>query len=220
MKKQELKDHFNQQIIVKEFELYTKDDIFFRIIQSLIPGKKVLSLGCGSGREVKLLVKNKHKVVAIDFAENMIKESKKIEPRAKYFCMDAIDFVKKYRKKLKFDYILGLFTLLCYLKKKDRKEFIKGLYEMLNKGGQIIFTIHYYNNNLKDLIKALIAPILALWFREKYELGDAYCDLSLGCYTIVHHFTKRQLKSLFKGYYYKINGTEIRIYKNEDLNPQ
>lgn len=212
MREKNIQEYYNETDIVKGYgQEYDPSSLYARIVTSLIPGKRILSLGCGGGREVRLLVRSKGKVTAVDFAEEMIKQSKKIEPRAKYYCMDAVEFVKKNRKKTKFDYILGLFTFLCYIKKKDRKEFVKGLMEMLDKDGEAIFTVHYISNTWKDFIKFLIGPIMALYLKEEYEFGDAYFNLSTGVYTIAHHFTKRQIRKLFRDYDCKIRRNEIRV---------
>ncbi len=213
-----IKDYFDQKENIIEFkEEYSENDPHFKIISSLRPGK-VLSLGCGSGREVKLLVKLGHKVTAVDIVEGMVKESKKIEPKAKYYCEDVVKFSKKNKDRREYDYILGLFTFLCYIPKNEREDLIKNLYSMLKSGGEIIFTVHYIDNNLKDFMKTLISPFLAILIKRKYEeFGDTFFNLGKRYYTLAHHFTKRQIRNLLEKYKYKMSGDEIRIYKDENL---
>jgi hypothetical protein len=144
----------------------------------------------------------------------MIEKSKKSEPKAKYICGDAVLFAERNKNKLKFDYILGLYGFLGYIPKKDKRRFIENLMNMLDKNGEMIFVIHYISERWQDLARALIASFLMLrlgkW--KDYEFGDVFTSLG-GNYYKSHHFTKSQLRKLFRGYSYKIKGNEIYIKK-------
>src|SRR3989344_6968026 len=75
------------------------------------PKSKVLSAGCGPGREVKFLLDLKCKVLGIDHSEKMIELSRKLEPKAKYIAGSIVNF----KSKDKFDYILCLYNTINYL---------------------------------------------------------------------------------------------------------
>ena len=66
----------------------------WRLAMSQIkPYSKVLSAGCGAGREVKYLVRElKCKVVAVDHSKRMIQLSREFEPNAKYILGDMAEF--------------------------------------------------------------------------------------------------------------------------------
>jgi len=208
MKLKSQKDFFDQ--ITDRYEEYNKSKHSIRnlkIIKSLKPKKKILSLGCGGGREVKELVQNgKQKVVAVDISKKMIEESKKIEPKAQYYIMDAVKFVEKYKGKKKFDYILGLFTFLNYIERKDMKKLIDNLIGMLNKDGKIIFEIRGITERWQEFVKVLIAPFYAVCFNKNWKFGDVYSKNPFNKKEVMlaHLLTKKQLRNLLKDYNYKI----------------
>jgi len=217
MKQKKQKDFYNEPKIVKGFTEYHESKHSTKnqgIIKSLKQNKNVLSLGCGSGREVSLLVKSKHNVVAIDIAEEMVSQSKKIEPKAKYFCEDAIVFAEKNKDKIKFYYILGLFSFFNYISKKDRRKLIDNLIGMLEEEGILIFELRRVTDRWQDIIKTLLAPLYSLIYKLEYEeFGDVY-SFRGGLWSRSHHYTKRQLKRLFRGYSYKIKDSEVIVLKN------
>lgn len=180
------KEFFNKQSYIDSYiKPYPENNINLKIIRSLQPNKRVLSLGCGAGREVRELVKNGHKVTAIDFAEKQIDSSMKIEPRAEYICADAISWVNDNHDKT-FDYILGLHSFLNYIPKEIQREFINQLKSMLSNDGKIIFEVRMSNETFKSTIR--------------YMFGlDS------------HHFSKRELKGLLSYFDYKLEGSVITI---------
>jgi len=199
-----IKDLFNSDWQVKEYlKEYKQDDINLKIIKSLKPQTSVLSLGCGGGREVKALLEQGHEVTAVDFAPNMIEQSKSLAPQAKYLCADAIAFAKNYD--VKFDYILGLHSFLNYIFKKDRKELIANLIGMLNPGGELIFEVRFWNERFIDSMKAL----LSYPFVE--EFGDTYTRSGIGRLVLGHQYTLRQLKRLFSKYNYTLDRSIVRV---------
>ncbi len=204
MQKDVLKRYFNDEVDFKRIKY--DDDVDYKIYPKLfevlnsIKNKDILSLGCGTGREVKLLVKNNNKVVGVDIAENVIKSSKKIEPNAEYHCMDAVDYLDD----KKYDYILGLASLFNYIiTKEKRKKLVKNMKKMLKKDGKIIVGLNLIN--LKDGFKLIVAPVISLILGDyrDYNFGDIYYrkfnDKGEKIYFIkTHLYTKKELKSLFE----------------------
>lgn len=199
------KEYWNNFVEINKevYSCYNADDLNLQIINSINSGKSILALGCGAGREVKLLVEKGNKVIAIDISDKMIKKSKLLEPNAEHICVDAVKYAEENKNTPKFDYILGLYNLFSYIKKKDRKEFIKNLTSMLNKDGQIIFVVTYIER-WQDIIKSFIAVMYSEW----EEWGDVYDRKN---YYKSHLFTKAQLKKLFKEYKYTLKGKVIMI---------
>ena len=126
IREMEVKELFEEQGRVKDCLVYSSEkDPNLEIINEIKSPKKVLSLGCGGGREIRELVARGQEVVAIDIAEGMIASSKKIEPKAEYYCIDAVKFARINKNKMKFDYILGLYAFLGYIDNPHRKELFK-----------------------------------------------------------------------------------------------
>ena len=202
--KEKVKNFFNKSEVVNNYRNnYKKGNINLKILKSLKNNSKVLSLGCGGGREVRELLKKECKVTALDICENMVNQSNEIEQNANYFCIDAVDFSKENKNKLKFDYILGLFSFLSYIEKEDRKELINNLYIMLNKDGKMYFEVRKVNDRWKDILK-----VFYFWvFGKPKEFGDIFQE----CYS--HHYTTKQLKLLFKPYKHLIKNNLIILKK-------
>src|SRR3989338_4219045 len=107
--------------IAKSSEKYLnvlKDDYMMSVmlvaLRMVKTNSKVLSVGCGAGREVKYLVRELNcDVTGVDYDPEMISSSKKIEPKAEYFCEDALKFVREG----KYDYVVCLWNTVNFLKK-------------------------------------------------------------------------------------------------------
>lgn len=116
-------------------ENYIFSDDNWIALSMIKENSKVLSCGCGNGREVSFLVKEKHcKVTAIDIQPDYIIESMNKEPNANYVCGSILDhdIIEKY------DYIVCLWNTINYLTKNERKKFIKNCCNYLNDGGYLI----------------------------------------------------------------------------------
>ena len=79
------------EFMEKDYSLFDPSGIALKFVEK----GKVLSAGCGPGREVKYLVSLGCKVTAIDHSENMIKASKKLEPKARYILGDIVNYKNK-----------------------------------------------------------------------------------------------------------------------------
>ena len=198
-----IKQFFDERAEAGSYQEYKEGDRNLKIIKSLERNKAVLSLGCGAGREIRELKKITYPeyIIAIDISEKMIEKSKKIEPKIKHYCMDAVEFAEKNKTKFNFDYILGLYSFLNYIKKEDRAELIKNLHNMLNEGGEIIFELRMWNDRWQDIVKCIYYYLTG----KAKEFGDI-----MQTHTNRHHFTKNQLKELFKNYNYEIKGNVVR----------
>jgi len=203
------KEFFNRERVIKDYKEWNNSNNSItnkKIIHSLNPYSDVLVLGCGAGRVVKELKKFNHNITAIDIAENMIISSKQIEPRARYYCKDAVEFVRDMKNDLKFDYILGLYTFLNYINKEDIKQFINNLKKMLKPEGEIIFDVRYMGEHFKDTIKSFLSPFFCLYYNWRF--GDIYSRTPDGEITFGHLFTKNQLRRLSDC---EINKSVVRI---------
>jgi len=71
---------------------------------SMLPGKRVLDAGAGSGRDVEYFLNEGYDAIGIDISEGMLKEAKKRVPKKSVF--KKMDFRKLKFKKESFDGIL------------------------------------------------------------------------------------------------------------------
>lgn len=228
MKSQTIKNYYNTPHAVNVYAKLKESEVdYIKIFKNLKKDKTTLSLGCGSGRELQLLKEKNHEVVGVDFAPNQIKKAKEDYPEYEFYVDGALEFLRKNKHK-KFDYILGVSSLLCWIpKKKDRREFVKLCYEMLNKNGEMIFTFEMINKTKKDFVRVIIAPLLAIMYGGYNDFGDAYFNMKGGGRIIQHYFTEAQLHDLFyhweydtKEYYMGlwVRVVKRRLLKNVDFN--
>ena len=189
--KKVLIDHSKQDYILKTYGTdYVNNSPLFLIIKSLKHNKKVLSFGCGGGREVKTLLNLGHTVTAVDISKDMISQSKKIAPDARYFLKEVSEF----KLNENFDYILGLDNLLCYLPKDAVIRTIKNSLAMLKENGKAIFSMIYMFSNYRTIAKSLIG------FIRLKRFGDVICrhidPNKPPC--IMHYFTFKELQKILK----------------------
>jgi len=133
-------------------------------ISLVSPHSKVLSCGCGAGREVNFLVKERFcDVTAIDHSENIIKLSKNQEPKAKYFTRSFVNYISED----KFDFIICLWNTINYLpSKENRIKFIESCYENLKEKGVLIIRSDTRDKNFSTFINSLLSKG-RFYFKEK-----------------------------------------------------
>lgn len=116
-------------------------------------GSKVLSCGCGAGREVKMLMEKNCEVTAIDTSKFMIDKSKEMNPDVEHIVGDATRF----KREGYYDYIICLFnTINCIGELEDRKRFVKNCYKNLRYGGILIIETCGMTATPKIFLRALL----------------------------------------------------------------
>lgn len=87
--------------------------------------KKILDLGCGTGRHASLLQKMGYKITGIDLSKVMLKIAKEKSPNSSFIKMDFCfpTFEKKY-----FDASICMWSTIGYIPDKDKfKEFVRNV---------------------------------------------------------------------------------------------
>ena len=105
--------------------------------------KKILDIGCGTGRHSMILAKKGYDILGIDKSIDMVKIARtKIKSDNLRFKHCSI---LKFKKQEIFDACISLFDVIGYLKKKDIPKFFKIVSEHLQKNGLFIFD--YWNTD-------------------------------------------------------------------------
>lgn len=60
----------------------------FEIYKSLLPGRKIIDIGCGTGRDAVLFTRNNFSYLGIDASGEMLNIARKICPKAKFLKTD------------------------------------------------------------------------------------------------------------------------------------
>lgn len=138
-------EYYKKNIAPNEPSKFAKD-----ILKYLHPGKKLIELGCGNGRDAIFLSNNNINVVAIDQSESSINNLKyNISNNNINFVVD--DFIEtKLLEKESFDYVYSRFTLHSISEEQEDK-LINRVYNALKKEGLLVIEVR----SIKDEIFGL-----------------------------------------------------------------
>ena len=104
---------------------------------NLTKRSKVLDLGCGMGKDVKLFGDLGFEAVGVDGSAGMIAEAKRRYSKQRFFIMDV--------RNLKFPddnfNLVWSWSVLTHLEIEDKKRTLAQIYRVLKKGGTFVQTI-------------------------------------------------------------------------------
>jgi len=172
----------------KPIQEFLEGEIDF-IKKQILPGKKILEIGCGYGRLMEILSENAEKVVGIDYSKRLLEEAKKRLSRkenTKVFLMNAknLEFNDE-----SFDYVVCLdnsFGNMPGIESQVLKEMIR----TCKSGGEIIVSVFSEN-----AVETQIENYKRIGLKEIRDDGKAI-HTKEGLYS--RRFTKEDLKNLFK----------------------
>lgn len=140
-----------------------------------VVGKKIIDIGCGTGRTCIALSKLGYMVTGVDYSENMIKAARILDSKSEYFVKD----VRKLSfPSFSFDYAFFSFNGLMLLETyEDRKKAIMEIRRVLKNDGIFFFTTPFLDNKVKSeywakKVATYSHSLEELSGEEKLELGD------------------------------------------------
>jgi ubiquinone/menaquinone biosynthesis C-methylase UbiE len=189
-----------RELIWKEIEFLFNDYI--------IPGDKILDLGCGNGRSLQFLKDKDIDYIGVDFSEKLIKIAQQNYPKVKFQVADALNlpFPNNY-----FDKIYSIAVLHHIPSEKFRIQFFKEARRILKPDGLLILTV-WQPESKKNL--NLFFKHTALKLTGKLEKGDVIRPWgNKDAERYFHHFSQKELINLTKQTMFKI--TKQGIIANE-----
>lgn len=124
--------------LIYQDKLYDKETRFVQVLIKKygITGKRVLDVGCGTGRHAAILNKKGFDVVGVDLNKEMLNIAKKKNKRIKFLQGN----MRTFNLKEEFDIILCLFSTIHYARNYEEiRKTLKNFYKHLRKGGILIF---------------------------------------------------------------------------------
>lgn len=156
------KTHFGP-FWIREFQLYKK----------LVPGKKILDIGCGAGRDAVVFVKNRFDYLGIDASEGMLKAAKERVEKGKFRKMD---FYKLKFPANSFDGTWAAASLLHIPKKR-----VKGVLK-----------------EIKRVLKPNGISFISLKEKTKHDEGLFPYERSPGTFRYWSYYTQEEFKTILK----------------------
>ena len=117
-----------------------------KIIDKYFVGKKVIDIGCGTGRTTYPLYNIGFDVVGVDYAKGMIDKAREKHPQVLFEVGDCLDL--KYPDNM-FDDALFSFNGIMLEKDYDKRvRMLEEIYRVLKQGGVLFFTTPYLDNKV------------------------------------------------------------------------
>jgi tRNA (uracil-5-)-methyltransferase TRM9 len=204
------------------------EEVRFLFDDYVIPGEKVLDLGCGNGRFFEVL-KDKERFfevlkdkevdyIGVDFSEKLIEIAKKRFPEAKFQVADALNlpFPNSF-----FDKVYSIAVFHHIPSKEFRQRFLKEIRRVLKPEGLLILTC--WNLWQKSKTKSLIFKfiLLKIFGKSKIDFKDILMDWRgiPSCY--FHCFTKKELRKAIERVKFKvIEEGEILVGVERKISPK
>jgi len=170
------------------------------MLQEVFLGARVLDVGCGNGRLLRVLAERHAKYVGVDQSESLINICKGKYPEYKFAVEDILNLGNL--SDYDFDYVFCI-AVLHHLPSADlRLQALKQLKNKIKANGKIVLTV--WNMWPQEKYRKMIYKFTLLKFfgRVKADFGDVLFDWrapnSQMSKRYYHMFTKREVEKLAK----------------------
>ena len=206
-----MKKEYAEQLLKKTKEDYDKiaeefsttrekvlEEMNFLFDDYVIPGDKILDLGCGNGRFFELLKDKDVNYIGVDFSEKLIEIAKEKYPKVKFQVADALDlpFPNNY-----FDRIYSIAVLHHIPSREFRLQFLKEARRVLKPNGLLILTV-WKPKSKKNW--SLFLKYTTLKLIGKLERRDVFQSWGKKMERYFHLFSEEELVDLAKEVKFKI----------------
>jgi ubiquinone/menaquinone biosynthesis C-methylase UbiE len=206
-----MKQKYAEQLLKKTKEGYDKiaeefsttrkevwEEMSFLFNDYVIPGDKILDLGCGNGRFFELLEDKDINYIGVDFSGKLIEIARKKYPGTKFQTADALDlsFPNNY-----FDKIYSVAVLHHIPSKQLRLQFLKEARRILKPNGLLILTV-WKPKSKKDW--SLFLKYTTLKLIGKLERRDVFQPWGKKMERYFHLFSEEELANSAKEAKFKI----------------
>ena len=132
--------------------------------------KRVLDVGCGTGKHLKLFSDRGWDIEGVDISENMLKKATERLPEGTSLHLDINDASENH------DFVISMFNVVNHLSPKtdDLDYFFSSIAKKMNTGGLLIFDLFNYDAMIKSPPVVLTRPIT-----EPDPKNDVYEDSEL-----------------------------------------
>ena len=110
-------------------------------------GKKILDIGCGTGRTSHYLRNFTDQYIGVDYSEGMVAFCKHAYPELTFYHADARDLSRFDNES--FDLVLFSYNGIDYIEDEGRKKALQEIYRVLKPSGLLVFSAH--NRNYKNI---------------------------------------------------------------------
>jgi len=180
----------------------------------VMPGDKVLDLGCGNGRYFEILKEKNIDYYGVDNSEKLIERAKKKFSGGKFQVVDAFNlpFPSNF-----FDKIYSIAVFHHIPSKEFRLQFLREAKRVLKPEGLLVLTCWKFHQ-LKELFLIFKFTILKLLTLSKLDFGDIFKPWGKKIKRYYHCFTQKELVKLLKTSGFKVK--EKGIIRNKKGNRQ
>ena len=181
------------------------EEMKFLFDNYLVPGERVLDLGCGNGRWFRVFENKSVEYFGVDFSEKLIEIAKKNYPNGKFQVADALNlpFPDNY-----FDKIYSIAVLHHIPSKNFRLRFLKEAKRVLKPGGLFILTVWKFHQR-KEISLLFKYTILKIIGKSKLDFKDIFEPWGKEIERYYHCFSKRELMKLVKEANFKIESSGL-----------
>ena len=161
----------------------------------VVPGERVLDLGCGNGRLYKIFKDKKTDYVGVDNSSELIKIAQENYPHLNFQVADALELPFPDNH---FDKVYSIRALHCFPSEEFRAQFFTEAGRVLKPGGTLILTVWNVwgcqdRTNLFRLIKSTFSKIIGA---SRLDFGDTFVPWENKTLRYYHFFTKKELRNL------------------------